>query len=276
MYSSLMATLAFVGYNSIACDQRGYSRGARPGQEQDYDYKNMERDVWAVADAIGYGAFHLVAHDHGAVLGWKVAASSAGANRILSYSALSIPHTDAFSAGLFGANADVDQQVESQYFSIFMMKDSASMNMRILYKLLGIGFTSAGDFQKALWWYNGVMAAGVLAMPPIFSASDLLFKKGSPMMAILRAMFSGCKECRARPEGWAATNPVGNVTVPALYVCGKSDGPILCNRPYALKTRDYCAGKYEYLEVDCGHDVIQCKDSDKVTKAILRNMESAH
>jgi len=275
MYVGFMADLAAAGYNSIACDQRGYSPGARPEREEDYHYSHMESDVWAVADAVGFDKFHLVAHDHGAVLGWKTAASETGARRILSYSALSIPHTDAFGVGLFGPNADVDQQVASQYFSMFTMDDSASRNFNMLYNMLGTGFTSTSDFQKALWWYNGAYAAGVMAMPPTFSASELLWRHGRVTMSALRAAFSGCDECQAKPEGWAATTRVGNVTMPALYVCGKDDSSILCNKPYALKTQDYCEGTYEYLEVDCGHNVNDCKDSHKVLDGILRNIAAA-
>ena len=152
MYTSVMATLAAQGYSSIACDQRGYSTQARPEHEADYDYDVLESDVWAIADAVGFPKFHLVGHDHGAVLGWKTAAAQRGAERILSYSALSIPHVDAFSAGLFGPDADVEQQVASQYFSMFLMKDSASLDFSALFHLMGTGFPDATAFQRALWW----------------------------------------------------------------------------------------------------------------------------
>jgi len=107
---------------------------------------NMVNDTWAVAAASGLGqqlslflrvsliptyldegdAFHLVGHDHGACLGWKVAGEGTrGSQRILSYTALSIPHIDAFSAGLVGGEADKDQQDSSQYFALFVQNGSA-------------------------------------------------------------------------------------------------------------------------------------------------------
>lgn len=275
MYTGVMTSLAASGYSSIACDQRGYSPGARPEKETDYNYNTLESDVWAIAHAVGYEKFHLVGHDHGAVLGWKTASSQQGKDRILSYSALSIPHLDAFSAGLFGPDADVDQQVASQYFSMFLMNGSASLDFSAMYHLMGSDFPDANSFQKALWWYSGANQAGVMSFPPLFSATDLLIKYKNPAMAAMRQAYSGCEECKQHQEGWAAAAPVGKVVMPALYVCGKSDSAILCNKPYALKTKDFCEGKYEYLAVDCGHDVTDCKETGAVTEAILRNIAAA-
>lgn len=222
MYEPLMKTLAEHGYKSVACDQRGYSKQARPGNVSDYSYDNLMSDVFAVSQAVFGGAkFHLVGHDHGAVLGWYSTGSVLGKERILSYSALSVPHIDAFSAGLFGATADVQQQCASQYFTMFVQKDSA----KSLFCVMGLshGFKSCEDFQKALWWYNGAMDTGVMAAPPLMSASDL-WSQGSQMcrsMSALRLAWGGTPRA-----GWAAKTPTGDITVPALYVCGKTDSAI--------------------------------------------------
>merc|ERR1719421_886353 len=101
MYMPLMRTLAAKDYRSVACNQRGYSPGAAPANVSDYNYNLLRDDVFAVAAAVNYTTggrkFHLVGHDHGAVLGWVATASAAGKASLLSYSALSIPHVDAFS-----------------------------------------------------------------------------------------------------------------------------------------------------------------------------------
>ena len=41
-----------------------------------YSYSTMIADVWELADAFGFGKFHLVGHDHGAGLGWVAAADA--------------------------------------------------------------------------------------------------------------------------------------------------------------------------------------------------------
>jgi pimeloyl-ACP methyl ester carboxylesterase len=266
MYEPLMQTLANRDYKSVACDQRGYSKHARPGDVTDYNYNKLMSDVFAVAEAVfGGQKFHLVGHDHGAVLGWHTTGSTLGKERILSYSALSIPHIDAFSAGLFGPTADVEQQCASQYFTMFVQKDSS----KSIFCAMGLtsGFSSCDDFQKALWWYNGAMDAGVMSMPPLMSSGEL-WKHGCYGMASLRLAWGGNPN-----EGYAAKTPTGNINVPAFYVCGKSDSTILCNRPYALKTKDYCKAGYTYLEVDCGHDVLGC--DHRVEDGILSHIEKA-
>jgi len=278
----LMRTLASEGFHSVACNQRGYSPKARPALEEQYNYNILASDVWALAAAANFSErFHLVGHDHGAVLGWTVAASAQGRARLLSYSALSIPHPVAFANGLFGADADIQQQVASQYFTMFTMNNSASHAFGLFYHAMAggpdseDGFNSEEDFQKALWWYNGAFAAGVMAMPPLFSGSELLLKYKNPAMAALREAFDGCDECKAHPGGIPASHPTATVHVPSLFVCGKSDSSILCGHDYAMKTRDYVNASYTYLQVDCGHEVLtvgsDCTEAevDKVTQGIL-------
>lgn len=264
MYQPLMASLAAAGYNSVACDQRGYSQHARPGDVTDYDYNKLRSDVFGVAAAAGFAEWHLVAHDHGAVLGWYTAGSEQASGKILSYSALSIPHNSAFAAGLFGPTADLQQQSASQYFTMFVDKNSADSVFCAMG--LGSGFGSCSDFQKAMWWYNGAMDAGVMAMPPLMSASQL-WDAGWDTMATLRLTWGG------KPNaGYAAKTTTGDVAVPVLFVCGKTDDSILCNRPYALKTKDHCKSAYEYHEVDCGHGVVGCDDTNA---AILNHIQKA-
>ena len=272
MYSPLMRQLAARGFRCVACDQRGYSPGASPDNVTAYNYRLLASDVWALADAAKFPPkFHLVGHDHGAVLGWTVAASEQGAARLLSYSALSVPHVDAFSAGLFGPGADLAQQLASQYFTMFVLNNSASLHTDFWFLTLGLsdGFHSAASFQRALWWYNGAMDAGVMAMPPLMPAG-YLYDHGSYSGAALRKVFGGTPN-----PGFPAKHPSGNVTVPSLYVCGTTDPAILCNRPYALGTKSLVEAEYQYLAVDCGHDLLSCSKSAetaKVTAAIAAHL----
>ena len=183
-----------------------------------------------------------------------------GEARIVSYTSLSIPHLAAFADGLYGPTADLDQQIASQYFTMFVLPNSASLHNGFWYYSLGLtakttyspSFSSKDDFQKALWWYNGAYDAGVMASPPLMSAGDL-FKHGAIATAGLRELFGGTPNA-----GHGASNRIGAVKMPTLFVCGKSDSSILCSKPYAKKTSEYCPGGYTYLEVDCGHDVLSC------------------
>ena len=95
-----------------------YSVGARPSNINDYQYDKIADDVLALADSYDIDKFNLVGHDHGACLSWYIAAKDAklptGQQRLKSLIALSVPHLDAFSDGLIGDNADLEQQIASQ------------------------------------------------------------------------------------------------------------------------------------------------------------------
>lgn len=273
MFNDLMQRLDEEGYRSAACNQRGYSPGASPDEESAYDYDILAEDAWSVADEIGFSnKFHLVGHDHGAMLGWTMAGSDRGEERLKTFTALSVPHPDAFSAGLFGDGADVKQQIASQYFTMFTLPDSASIHFEFWYRTMGksSGFPNATAFQKALWWYNGAMEAGIMAMPPLMSAWSLT-EHGALATAGLRELFGGKPN-----DGYAATRATGDISVSSLYVCGSSDTAILCNRPYALRTKEYCPpSSYTYLEVDCGHDLLACSnasETNRVTESILTHL----
>ena len=270
MYMPIMRVFASKGYRGVACNLRGYSPGAAPADEAAYNYNTLVSDVFAIARAVNFTRFHLVGHDHGGALGWCATASAAGKASITSYTSLSIPHIDAFSAGLYGPGADLHQQMASQYFTMFTDPNSASSHHGLWYYSMGKtsgdknsgSFDSEAAFQKALWWYNGAKDAGIMAQPPRMSATTLL-EHGQVAMASLRGLWGGSPD-----SGAPANRPVGPVTTPSLYVCGKSDSAILCNRPYALDTKSYVKANYTYLEVDCGHSLLSCSESSETDKVI--------
>jgi pimeloyl-ACP methyl ester carboxylesterase len=115
------------------------------------------------------------------------------------------------------------------------------------------------------------MDTGVMATPPSLTA-DFLDAHGAHSAASLRRVFGG-----APAPGRAATVTVGNLTAPILFVCGVSDAYLLCNRPYALRSAEYCTGGYHFLAVDCGHDVLSCENTtatEAVVAAVIANVKS--
>ena len=278
MYMPLMRELSEKGYYSVACNQRGYSPSASPPKQEDYNYDILASDVSELAsEAFGYdGKYHLIGHDHGGILGWVVASKEE--EKILSYTTLSSPHPDAFSEGLYGINRDVKQVEASQYFTMFTLPDSATIHHSFWWysagktasTKYGESFSSAEDFQKALWWYNGAEDAGMFAMPALLSASDLL-KDGAFSAAFLRSIFGGTPN-----EGHPAKEPVGNVNVPTLFICGNQDESILCTRDYSKKSSDFVVdSEYDYLEVECGHDLLSssCKEMDKIMEIVIDHVD---
>lgn len=105
------------GYRTVAPDQRGYSRGARPTRRRDYAGRRLVGDVVALLDALGEAGrrVHLVGHDWGAAIGWGLAGGRP--DRIRSFTAVSVPHQAAFArAGLRSP-----QLLRSWYMGLFQL-----------------------------------------------------------------------------------------------------------------------------------------------------------
>lgn len=81
------------GYRTVAPDQRGYSRGARPTRRRDYRLEHLVEDVATLVRLVG-GPVHLVGHDWGAAVGWAVTAKHP--DLVRTWTAVSVPHPRAF------------------------------------------------------------------------------------------------------------------------------------------------------------------------------------
>ena len=118
---SVMAPLLHAyGLTTIAFDQRGYSPGARPAEVRDYATPELVADALAVLDALEVPSAHLVGHDWGAIVGWHLAADHA--DRIRTYTAVSVPHPGAMASALAD---DADQRERSSYIALFRQEGKA-------------------------------------------------------------------------------------------------------------------------------------------------------
>ena len=117
--------------------------------------------------------------------------------------------------------------------------------------MLGYGhFHSAAQLQKALYWYNG--SVGLSWAQPAVVSDSVVAKYHEPFVAAVR---------QAIPlpdrDGAPAAAPIGNVSLPTLFVCGSIDPYLLCTRPFAKASEDFVSGApYEYFSAKCGHDVV--------------------
>jgi pimeloyl-ACP methyl ester carboxylesterase len=276
-YVPLMRLLAENGFRALACNQRGYSPAASPENPRAYHTNALTEDVFALAAAANVSKFHLVGHDHGALLGWRIAAKRA--TQVLSYTALSVPHVDAFSQALVSDSSDLDQIMASQYMTMFVEPNSASKIGQFWFELMGRGsydsgfgtyFHTADAFQKALYWYIGAMSdngSGMLATPPRMTASSLL-RHGDIVASALRALWGGSADA-----GRPAAHPIGPVNVTTLFVCGADDPTVLCTRPWARRTKGLITGEYRALTVDkCGHQLLSCPQADAVYDSIIAHL----
>jgi pimeloyl-ACP methyl ester carboxylesterase len=113
-WSEIMAPVAEAGFHVLAVDQRGYSPGARPQGVESYDMRLLVADALSFADALGTQRFHLVAHDWGGILAWRLAAEQP--DRLLSLTVLSTPHTDALLNAIATEPSQTQMSAYIQYF----------------------------------------------------------------------------------------------------------------------------------------------------------------
>lgn len=234
MWKSLLKLLSDKNYKVIAPDQRGYSKGARPLKVKEYASYKLSNDVINIADAFKIKKFHLVGHDWGAAVGWHV--SAVHANRISSYSALSVPHLDAFGDAI--ANNKV-QRKKSYYIKLFQLKFIPEIYFKInnYYNL------------KKLWT----------------SSSDEEIKD-------YLSVFSQKNAIRAALNWYRASNltgskQIGKINVPTLMIYGTKDMAI--GEKGIDETEKYIKNSYTLKKIDSSHWLIQ--DSFEVVSSQILN-----
>jgi pimeloyl-ACP methyl ester carboxylesterase len=229
MWTALMPKLADAGYRCLAPDQRGYSPGARPDDVESYSYGNLASDVFALADAAGFGRFHLVGHDWGALVGWAVLGMDEK-RRVASHTSLSIPHALAF------ARAVYDDPEEEPYRQI-----------------LGMLLTE-GVFETMVQQNNGAALRAAYTHSPAEQIDDYIAVLSAP--GAMKAAASWYRASRAHKRSLEdADAPFGPVTTPSLLIWGKND-------PYVRRMSvdlapEYMKGDYRVVELDGGHWLAQ-------------------
>jgi pimeloyl-ACP methyl ester carboxylesterase len=210
--------LEVAGARVIAFDQRGYSPGARPRRRRDYRADDVTADVLALLDALGVPRAHVVGHDWGGFVAWRLAAVAP--DRLPGMTVLSTPHPTAMIRSMLSS----DQALRSLYIGFFQLPrlPEALLRPRLARMLRRSGLSPAyaeeyqrflaapGALRAALHWYRGMW---------------LPDRRGR----------------RAR----------AHVRVPTTYVWGNGD-PALGRRAAEL-TRRYVEGPYRFVELDENH-----------------------
>lgn len=102
----------------IAPDQRGYAGSDKPDEVSAYRVPTLVADVFALADALGVGAFALAGHDWGGAVAW--AAALRDQDRIVRLIQCNAAHPYVFQRTLV---FDPAQRAASQYITRFRERD---------------------------------------------------------------------------------------------------------------------------------------------------------
>ena len=238
MWYQLIKVLSSNNYRVVAPDQRGYSKGARPLKISDYKINKLTQDIVNLADAFKANRFHLIGHDWGAAVGWVL--SSMCKDKIITYSALSVPHLDAFSNAI--SNNKI-QKKKSYYIKLFRIKFLPELYFKILnyYNLKTIWRSSN---KKEIKSYLSV------------------FSQKNALTATLNWY---------RATNLKSTRKIGNIFVPVLMIYGKRD--IAIGEKAVDETINYIKASYTVKKINSSHWLVQ--DSfDLVSSNILNHLEN--
>ena len=239
IWNRLTADLTYMGYYTVAFDQRGYSFKARPDEASQYEISHLASDVIAMADALGIKEFHLIGHDWGSAVGWQVASDYPA--RLKSFTSLSIPHLAAFSRAYI---EDSIQHTSSKYIRDFQTnKVPEYMLAKNDYEVLR-SIWSAHDEDEIASYIN------------LFSQE--------------KALSSAINWYRANYNLFVKGFDTGKIDVPVLFIWGNEDKAV--QRSGVEWTKSYVSDYYRFVEVNAGHWLMQ-ESYEEVQKEIVQHLE---
>ncbi len=240
VWSGLMEQLSREGFRAVAFDQRGYSPAARPPEIESYHVDHLAADVLALADLLQEPTFHLVGHDWGGLLAWKIAAEHPG--RVRSVSVLSTAHPDA----LFDAIAnDPDQGARSKYFDFFKMPGHAAES-----------YFLADGCERLQGVYQGKVAPEQVARN-----IERLSQPGA-----LTAALNWYRALDLRDR-------IGSVMIPTLYLWGDKD--MALGRTAAISTGSHIEAPYRFEILEGYSHWLLEEASEEVGSLILGHLRKS-
>lgn len=244
MWKRLMTELSERRFYCVAPDLRGFSKNACPKGKENYALDLLVKDVLDMAHFMDKAQFHLVGHDWGAAIGWKLVHDFK--DRILSWTGISVPHIQAFGKAIV---LDQEQIKMSQYIRNFQWPLLPERSLR------------KDDFKifRKLWKH---------ADSEEVYHNLSIFKNPRQLTASIHYYRSNYKALKAA----AKTSILGDIHVPTLFIWGSKD---LAISSYAVgESHQYMKNDYEYIELDAGHWLIQTRYDllkDAITKHIVKN-----
>lgn len=222
----------------VAVDQRGYSPGARPRRRRSYRAADVTADALALLDALDARRVHLVGHDWGGFVAWRLAAMAP--ERFSGVTVLSTPHPRALVRSLFSSG----QAARSLYMALFQLPvvPEALLRPRLARLLVasGLPVAVAHEYERflsvpsalrgALNWYRGMWL----------------------------------------PDRRSRRSSREPVRTPVTYLWGNRDQAL--GRRAAELTRRYAGDEYRFVELDEGHWLPELA-AESVAREVLADLQ---
>jgi len=241
MWKKLMSSISKKGFYCVAPNLRGYSKEACPKEVEQYSLGKLAEDVIGIFKSFDKQNFHLVGHDWGAIIGWKLAHDHK--NKILSWTGISVPHPQSFGKAMV---MDEEQIKMSQYVKNFQTPNLPEEQIR------------KDDFKtlRKLW-----------ENCPNDQIEDYLkiFSQPNQLTATLNYYRSNYELLKSAVQA----EILGDIHVPTLFIWGNKD--IAIGSTSVNEHHQYMKNEYEFLELDSGHWLIQT-EYQELEKAIANHI----
>jgi pimeloyl-ACP methyl ester carboxylesterase len=174
------------GLRTFRYDQRGYAPGARPAEVGAYRLSEPTLDAVAIMDRLGLASAHVVGHDWGAQVGWRLA--SGHADRVRTLTVVSVPHPRALGLAL---RARPSQRMRFAYMAVFrspvaerlLLAGRGAMLRRMMSEIgdragrYAEAMAEPGRLTGGLNWYRALSRdelgeVGAIAVPTTYVWSD--------------------------------------------------------------------------------------------------------
>jgi pimeloyl-ACP methyl ester carboxylesterase len=239
-----LPALAAAGYFAVAPNLRGYSASARPEGVASYATDLLVQDALNLARELGAERFHLVGHDWGGTLAWRLAAQHR--ERVHTLAVLSRPHPAAFAVAL---RDDPDQVQRSGHHRAF---DDPQTARRLL--------ESGARRLRTIFANQGVKAVDANAYVERLSDE-----------AALNAALNWYRATRSVPSA-VAPESVPAVQAPTLYMWGDADATVGCIAAHG--TARHVKGPYRFEVVEGGGHFLTDEWPERVTRALLEHVQA--
>lgn len=242
MWIPLMMDLIKEGFYCIAPNQRGYSRDAKPRGKKNYTIDKLGEDIIQISKALNSDKFHLIGHDWGAAIGWYL--SHQYPELLLSWSALSVPHLQAFGEAIV---SDPMQKRMSAYIRHFQLPWLPEFNIK----------KQDHKLFKRLWKNSSKD-----------EQEDYLsvFREHGTVTAALNYYRGNYRMLKSA----GTTTVLGDVHVPTLFIWGEADPAV--GYYSVAKCQDHVKGDYNFVKVKGGHWLVQT-NYEEVASSVINHLK---
>ena len=233
--------LARAGYCVWAPDQRGYNLSEKPEGLDAYRLDELAADVVGLIDAAGRKQAHLVGHDWGAAVTWRVA--NRYPQRVAKAAVLNGPHPYVMAQYL---RHSLRQVFRSSYFAYFQIPGLPERMLR------------------ANHWQPLVDTLRRSGTPGLFSNTDFdQFRSAWSQPGAMAAMLNWYRAAVQRPTSWSPSPRIGP---PLLLIWGTADTAL--DAKMAPLSVDLCDDGRLHLLEGVSHWV-QHQAPDEVNRLLL-------